>query len=144
MVPTIDGAAEALAIEKRRYDAMCSADTSTLEHLLHDDLSYVHSDGTTDGKKSYLAGIRRKKWVYKTIQARDQRVTMLGDTALIRGLVRLSVAIDGVPTRFEVVMLTALSRNKGQLQVIHSQGTRTPDEGRGSDPDLGILLDGAA
>lgn len=119
-----DAAQDVLEVERRRYEAMCAGDADALDQLLHERLGYVHSDGTTDGKASYLAGVRSQRWAYQSIRARDQQVRMLGDAALIQGIVAIDVVIEGAPTRFEVVMITALSRDAGLWQVIHSQGTR--------------------
>ena len=48
-------------LEARRYRAMIEADTAALETLLADTLVYTHSNATTDGKASYIAGVRSKK-----------------------------------------------------------------------------------
>jgi ketosteroid isomerase-like protein len=119
-----DDIAEVLAVEAERYGAMCAGDSAALAGILHEDLGYVHSDGTTDTRSSYLAGVEGKRWDYQSIVARDQHVRLIGDTALLQGRVNISVIIEGTPARFEVMMLTVLTRVAGRWQVIHSQGTR--------------------
>ena len=39
---------EILALEDKRYAAMCSGDFAALEAMLHDELLYTHSSGLTD------------------------------------------------------------------------------------------------
>lgn len=119
-----DDLAQVLAVEVVRYRAMCAGDAAVLAGLLHEDLSYVHSDGTTDTRSSYLAGVESRRWNYQSIVAHDQHVRLLGETALLQGRVDISVTIEDVATRFQVLMLTVLTRVAGRWQVIHSQGTR--------------------
>ncbi|HVL37335.1 MAG TPA: nuclear transport factor 2 family protein [Burkholderiales bacterium] len=82
-------------LEDRRYRAMCEADVKTLEELLADTLVYTHSNATTDSKKSYLEGVRAKKWDYRKIERLAEDIQVLGDCALITGRVRIEVVIDG-------------------------------------------------
>jgi Domain of unknown function (DUF4440) len=49
---------EILAIEDKRYAAMCSGDFGALEAMLHSELLYTHSSGLTDTKRTWLASLR--------------------------------------------------------------------------------------
>jgi hypothetical protein len=44
---------EILALEDRRYAAMCGGDFAALEAMLHDELLYTHSSGLTDTKATW-------------------------------------------------------------------------------------------
>ena len=52
---------EILALEDKRYAAMCSGDFAALEAMLHDELLYTHSSGLTDTKATWLASLRRER-----------------------------------------------------------------------------------
>jgi hypothetical protein len=49
---------EILALEDKRYAAMCSGDFGALEAMLHDELLYTHSSGLTDTKATWLASLK--------------------------------------------------------------------------------------
>ena len=49
-----------LALEQRRFKAMCAGDVGALDQLLHRDLKYTHSSGAVDSKASYLRGVGEK------------------------------------------------------------------------------------
>jgi ketosteroid isomerase-like protein len=82
-------------LEERRYLAMCKADASTLEALLADALVYTHSSGTIDGKESYLAGVRARKWNYRKIERPVENIDVHGDCAIVSGQIRIDILIDG-------------------------------------------------
>ena len=46
-----------LALEQRRFKAMCAGDVGALDELLHRDLKYTHSSGVVDSKASYLRAL---------------------------------------------------------------------------------------
>jgi ketosteroid isomerase-like protein len=84
-------------LESRRFRAMIEADAITLEALLADSLVYTHSSATTDGKASYIAGIKSKKWQYRQIDRPVEDLQVHGDTVVVTGHVRIDILIDGKP-----------------------------------------------
>ena len=56
---------EILALEDKRYAAMCGGDFAALEAMLHDELLYTHSSGLTDTKATWLASLRSGKTNYR-------------------------------------------------------------------------------
>jgi ketosteroid isomerase-like protein len=82
-------------LESRRFRAMIEADTVTLEALLADGMVYTHSSATTDGKASYIAGVKSKKWQYRQIDRPVEDIQVHGDTVVITGQVRIDILIDG-------------------------------------------------
>jgi ketosteroid isomerase-like protein len=84
-------------LESRRFRAMIEADAVTLEALLADSLVYTHSSASTDGKASYIAGIKSKKWQYRQIDRPVEDLQVHGDTVVVTGQVRIDILIDGKP-----------------------------------------------
>jgi ketosteroid isomerase-like protein len=84
-------------LESRRFRAMIEADAAALESLLADSMVYTHSSATTDGKASYIAGVKSKKWQYRQIDRPIEDIQVHGDTAVVTGQVRIDILIDGKP-----------------------------------------------
>jgi ketosteroid isomerase-like protein len=82
-------------LETRRFKAMCDADAATLGELLAEGLVYTHSNATTDGKASYIAGVTSGKWKYRKIERPVEDIQVHGDAAIVTGQVRIEVVIDG-------------------------------------------------
>jgi ketosteroid isomerase-like protein len=82
-------------LEDRRFRAMVEADAAALEELLADGMVYTHSSATTDGKASYIAGVRSKKWQYRKIERPVEDIQVHGDCVIVTGQVRIDILIDG-------------------------------------------------
>jgi hypothetical protein len=83
-------------LEAQRYRAMKEADTDMLDTLLAEDLSYTHSDGVTDSKKSYLQRVQAGKWKYRHIECADSNIRIFRELAVITGNIQIDVDIEGV------------------------------------------------
>ena len=84
-------------LESRRFRAMIEADAAALEALLADSMVYTHSSATTDGKASYIAGVKSKKWQYRQIDRPVEDIQVHGDTVVVTGHVRIDIVVDGKP-----------------------------------------------
>ena len=117
-----------LALEQRRFKAMCAGDADALDELLHRDLMYSHSSGAVDSKASYTRGIREKFWDYHSIESSDETVSIYGGTALIHCRLQISLTRQGVPKALDLVALTVWVEDAGRWQVaaVHS----TPAQSR--------------
>jgi hypothetical protein len=110
-----------LALEQRRFKAMCDGDAAALGALLHDGLTYTHSSGTVDSKESYTRGIREKLWDYQGIEASDAKVSIHGGAALVHCRLRIDVKVGGVPKIVESVALAVWVDDGGwKCIAVHS------------------------
>ena len=82
-------------LESRRYRAMIEADKAALEQLLADGMVYTHSNATTDGKASYIAGVTSGKWQYRKIDRPVEDIQVHGDTVVVTGQVRIDIVVEG-------------------------------------------------
>ncbi len=64
--------------------AMLAADRAKLESLVSDKLSYGHSGGVVQDKKTFVEVIASKKTVYKSIELSKQTVDVAGNNAIVR------------------------------------------------------------
>ncbi|NND07880.1 MAG: nuclear transport factor 2 family protein [Saprospiraceae bacterium] len=74
---------EVLAAEKSRFAAMVAKDLTALDKLIHDDLYYVHSNGSVDGKSEFIEAISSGKRYYNAITIEDPMVRVYGTTGII-------------------------------------------------------------
>ena len=84
-------------LESRRFRAMIEADAVALEALLAEGMVYTHSSAATDGKASYIAGVKSKKWQYRRIDRPVEDIQVHGGCAVVSGQVRIDIVVDGQP-----------------------------------------------
>jgi ketosteroid isomerase-like protein len=113
-------------LEDQRFQAMIDADAATLEKLLADSLVYTHSFGGTDGKASYLDGVRGKKWVYRKIERPKESIQVHGDCAVVTGQVRIELLSDGQPKTLNSAYTNVWVKGQKGWQMVAWQSTPLP------------------
>ncbi|MFC6672679.1 nuclear transport factor 2 family protein [Marinobacterium aestuariivivens] len=111
-------------LELRRYKAMREADTESLDRLLAEDLSYTHSDGVTDSKKSYLLGVQAGKWKYRNIERHDHDIRIFRELAVITGDIHIDVDIEGIATHLNCRFLCIWQQKSEGWKMVVWQATR--------------------
>src|SRR5215210_3083749 len=91
--------AEVLELERRRWDAMIAKDTTVLDDLFADEMSYTHSNALVDTKASYLKAIEDRVFDYQAVRRFDEEARLFGDTALLTGRAEIDVAARGRPVQ---------------------------------------------
>ena len=115
-----------LAAEDRRYRAMLDADLATLDEVCADELSYAHSSGARDTKGEYLGKVRSRYYVYLRIDHPDERVEVVGDTAIVVGRMTADLDVDGVPKTIDNLALAVWTRASGAWRLLAYAPTSLP------------------
>jgi ketosteroid isomerase-like protein len=79
---TDDVTQEVLAAEERRCAAIAAEDWDALAEIVADDFRYTHSNGKTEGKASWIAGIKSRR---RSVEHEGLSVRGFGDVALLSG-----------------------------------------------------------
>ena len=115
---------EIRALESRRFQALIDVDLVVLDELLADDMVHHHASGGTDGKASYIEGLKSKKWIYQRIERLVEEIAVFGDTARVSGHVRLTLGNPDGSTRIaNNRFLDVWIKRSGKWQVIGWQAT---------------------
>lgn len=121
---------EILATELRRFAAMVTQDTLQLRDMLDDALVYLHSNGLEESKAEHLQAVGSGRIRYRTM-TRDQqqvRVRRYGKVAIVNGLVRVDVLVDGVPYLVPLHYAAVYRKRKRQWLLLNWQSTRAQTE----------------
>lgn len=102
-----------LDLEDRRYEAMLSGDVAQLSELCSARLSYTHSRGERDDKKSYLEKVAAGFFVYHEIAHPADNVILAGDAALVTGRMTARVSVSGAVRHIDNSYLAAWLREDG-------------------------------
>jgi hypothetical protein len=109
-------------LEDERYAAMTGKDIATLDRLLDDNLTYMHSSGITDTRASYLEGLQTGVWDYEQIDRTDYQATVERELALVFCKLSIRMVIRGVFKAFDSRALAVwVRRSDGwRLLAVHS------------------------
>lgn len=88
--------ARILKLERQRYDLMVKRDVATLEGLIAEDLTYVHSSGVSENKAQFLAAT--EKSTYASIEPKSEDVRLYGKTAIVSGIADFKMQNGAVNT----------------------------------------------
>ena len=92
-----------LDLEDQRLAAMVAADVDTLDTILADDLSYVHTSAAIDTKESLTTGLASGRLNYESITPSDRVVRTHGNCAIVRGQAHVHVNNNSFSLEFTVV-----------------------------------------
>ena len=123
MTQTQDITQTILDLESQRISAMVESDVDTLNRILADDLSYVHTTAAIDTKESFTSGIGSGRLNYESIMPTPKMVRTYGDSAIVRGGAHVHVNGNHFSLEYTVVYVN----NDGEWQMTSWHATRVPD-----------------
>jgi hypothetical protein len=116
---------EVLAAEAKRFDALVKRDIEAVNQLMADDLIYTHSSGVRQTKAEVFSLFSSGRIVYKSIEASDQHVRVVGNVGVITGAIRL-VYNDGTDHLIDSVYTDVYVKRDWRWQLLAWQSTRKP------------------
>ena len=123
MTVTQDVETTIVGLEEERLSAMVAADVDTLDRILADDLSYVHTTAAIDTKESLTSGLASGRLNYESITPTSERaVRTYRDSAIVRGGVHVHVNGNHFSLEYTVVYVN----NDGDWQMTSWHATRLP------------------
>ncbi len=111
-------------LERRRYDLMVKKDLKALGEMLADDMVYTHSNGNTENKEEYLAGLASGKSVYYAVEPEETRVRFYGNTAILNGIAKVDTEVNGQRTTLHLRYTDAYVKRNGKWQFVTWQSLR--------------------
>jgi hypothetical protein len=106
----------------KKFEWLINGNADSLESILADEVSYIHSNGWVQNRQEVLADMQSKKLVYKNIVVEKATVAVHGNTALVTGTGVFAGIMNG--TEFSVKLLYTevyvLSNHRWKLAGRHS------------------------
>ena len=117
--------ADLAAADDRRVAATVSGNTAALEPLLSSALEYIHSNGKTDSRESFLAALREGSLKYHSIRyaSREFRAAS-NDVVLMTGRAQIEVGQPAIPITLSFLGVWRLEN--GHWRFLAWQSARLP------------------
>jgi hypothetical protein len=111
--------------ELGRFKVMVAKDPAGLEAVLHKDLVYFHSTGSTDNKETYIASILSGKSTYVSIEAAELMTRIYGKTGINTGIVNIvNLNAEGKETQVKLRFTDVFVFEGGRWQMVSWQSTK--------------------
>jgi ketosteroid isomerase-like protein len=117
-----------LRVEARRFEATVAADVPALQEILGEELRFIHSNGTVEGKYVFIAALESGRLDYVSARSRDTEVRVYGDAGVVQGTAVLEVRSAGGPVQKLLNLCTAVyAKREGSWRLVAYQSTRAAE-----------------
>jgi ketosteroid isomerase-like protein len=113
----------AAAVEKLRA-AMIDANKTDLENSVADKLSYSHSSGALDDKKTFVEKITSGKSDFVTIDLSEQTISVSGKTAIVRHILKAKTNDGGKPGDVYLRVMLVWQKKSGRWKLLARQAVK--------------------
>lgn len=113
----------AAAAERLRI-AMIDGNRAQLEELVTDKLSYGHSGGAIDDKKTFVEKIASGQSDFVTIDITEQQISVSGKTAIVRHILKAKTNDGGKPGEVHLRILLVWQKQGGQWKLLARQAVK--------------------
>jgi hypothetical protein len=112
-------------LERERFRAMVDGDGQSLDTLLADNVSYVHTNGKRETKRQFIDGITGGRRRYRQIEVQSQDVLAVGrETCLVTGRALIEMEANNGALLFPIAYTAIHTQEHGQWRLIAWQATR--------------------
>ena len=131
------------ALERTRMSAMVKGEFDSISRYLDDDLIYIHSNGMTDSKTSYLRSLNQGRYVYESIEVFEERHAEDPNFIVLTQTLEVRIRTDAGPAQARQVLATsAWRRRAGEWKLIVMQATpllaAAPEYAQAGNTDRGM------
>jgi ketosteroid isomerase-like protein len=106
---------------ERLNAAILSGDAQKLNAISGVQVSYGHSDGRVQNKAEFVDALVSRQSVFTKIDITNQKIVMMGDTAIVRNHVSADIAPGGKPGHVELEIIYVFRIEGGEWRLIGRQ-----------------------
>ncbi|TKC57537.1 nuclear transport factor 2 family protein [Pedobacter hiemivivus] len=103
--------------EKMRL-AMISGNKTELENLASANLTYGHSTGKIQDKAAFVTALSTKASDFKAIELSEQSITVAGNTAIVRHILRADTNDGGIPGKANLGIVLVWEKEAGAWKLL--------------------------
>jgi hypothetical protein len=112
-------------LERERFRAMVDGDGQSLDALLADNVSYVHTNGKRETKRQFIDGITAGRRRYQQIEVQSQEVLLVGrESCVVTGRALIEMEANNGALLFPIAYTAIHTQEDGLWRLIAWQATR--------------------
>lgn len=106
------------------HKAMIDGNSSALEQIVTEKLSYGHSGGHIDDKKEFVEKLSSGKSDFVSITITDQTVSISGKNAIVRHILKAKTNDSGKPGDVHLRILLVWKKEAGKWKLLARQAVK--------------------
>lgn len=106
------------------HKAMMNADSANLAYLTCEELTYGHSSGKIEGRKSFINSLTSGESDFVTIDFGTPDITVKGDVAWARSIMKADVKDGGVANSISLKILYVWIKEQGYWKLLARQAVK--------------------
>src|SRR5580692_812953 len=113
-------------LERERFRAMVDGDGQSLDTLLADNVSYVHTNGKRETKRQFIDGITAGRRRYRQIEIQSQEVLPVGreTCVIVTGRALIEMEANNGALLFPIAYTALHAQEDGEWRLVAWQATR--------------------
>jgi len=116
------------ALSDQMIQAQLKADTSYFEKNYADDATIVHGNGKLFTKAEEIADLKSGSLKYESIDVRERKIHVYGDTVVVNFLISFKGVVGGKPFPGDLRRTVVWVKQKGNWKIVAYQVTRLPSQ----------------
>lgn len=105
-------------------EALVSKDTTVLNKILHEQLSYGHSNGWVETKKDVIANLLNGRLSYSKVESKELSSDQAGEITIVRAESKIKYVLDGKDGELKLHVMQVWMRVGYQWQLIGRQSAK--------------------
>lgn len=118
--------AQILALSKRKFEWMKSAKLDSLNALVDDRLSYIHSNGWVQTKREFLDDFTNGKLVYHDVVVSEANARVYKGSAVVTGKGQFTTTMNNNRTSVSLMFTEVYIKEKGNWKLVSRHANRLP------------------
>lgn len=105
---------------------MITPDQKGLESITHEELTYGHSSGKVESRKEFIETLVTGKSDFRKIELKDQKISVAGETAVVRHTLEAETFDGGVPGKIRLHIVLVWAKEKKTWKLLARQAVKLP------------------
>ena len=113
-----------MSISAAKFRWLVNKQLDSLETVLHERVTYIHSNGWSQNKKEIIDDLRSGKTSMKSIEVQSSTARLFNQTAIVNGQGKFVGEMNGSPFSVDLVYTEGYIKEKGNWLLVSRLATK--------------------
>jgi len=113
-----------LTISSKKFTWMINKNYDSLKSILHDHVTYIHSNGWSQNKKEIIEDFRTGKVILKSVEIQVLTTKIFNQTAIVNGQGKFTGEVNGAPFSSDLIFTEGYTKEKGNWYLVSRLATK--------------------